>query len=115
MFGCVSRVMAPPGTGPAIRFLAKGPLSNITRYFRLDLLSSSQSPLCRSLGRRCSPRLDQKARLDREATSLEYGPISKGLPAKQLELALEIVSHATKVGLLTNLQDPKALLRRRKF
>jgi ABC-type uncharacterized transport system substrate-binding protein len=37
------------------------------------------------------------------------------LPAKQLELALEIVPHATKVGLLTNLQDPKALLRRRKF
>ena len=35
-------------------------------------------------------------------------PYLQGLPAKQLELALEIVPHATKVGLLTNLQDPKA-------
>jgi putative ABC transport system substrate-binding protein len=35
-------------------------------------------------------------------------PYLQGLPAKQLELALEIVPHATKIGLLTNLQDPKA-------
>src|SRR3954447_3843642 len=35
-------------------------------------------------------------------------PYLQGLPAKQLELALEIVPHAKKVGFLTNLQDPKA-------
>jgi putative ABC transport system substrate-binding protein len=35
-------------------------------------------------------------------------PYIEGLPAKQLELALEIVPNATKVGFLTNLQDPKA-------
>jgi putative ABC transport system substrate-binding protein len=35
-------------------------------------------------------------------------PYLQGLPAKQLELALEIVPHAKKIGLLTNLQDPKA-------
>src|SRR4051794_40164368 len=35
-------------------------------------------------------------------------PYVQGLPAKQLELALEVVPHAKKVGLLTNLQDPKA-------
>jgi putative ABC transport system substrate-binding protein len=31
-----------------------------------------------------------------------------GLPAKQMELARELVPGASKVGLLTNLQDPKA-------
>ena len=35
-------------------------------------------------------------------------PYLTGLPAKQMELAREIVPRASKVGLLTNLQDPKA-------
>jgi putative ABC transport system substrate-binding protein len=34
-------------------------------------------------------------------------PYVAGLPAKQMELAREIAPHARKVGLLTNLQDPK--------
>jgi putative ABC transport system substrate-binding protein len=35
-------------------------------------------------------------------------PYVAGLPAKQMELAREIVPGASKVGLLTNLSDPKA-------
>src|SRR5262249_31088079 len=35
-------------------------------------------------------------------------PYVAGLPAKQMELAREIVSGASSVGLLTNLSDPKA-------
>ena len=35
-------------------------------------------------------------------------PYVPGLPAKQLELALEIAPSARKIGILTNLQDPKA-------
>jgi ABC transporter substrate binding protein len=34
-------------------------------------------------------------------------PYVPGLPAKQLELALEIAPSARKIGILTNLQDPK--------
>jgi putative ABC transport system substrate-binding protein len=35
-------------------------------------------------------------------------PYVAGLPAKQLELAREVVAHATNIGVLTNLDDPKA-------
>jgi putative ABC transport system substrate-binding protein len=35
-------------------------------------------------------------------------PYVTGLPAKQMELAREVVPSATKVGVLTNLDDPKA-------
>jgi putative ABC transport system substrate-binding protein len=35
-------------------------------------------------------------------------PYVAGLPAKQMELAREVVPSATKVGVLTNLDDPKA-------
>ena len=35
-------------------------------------------------------------------------PYVAGLPAKQMELAREVVPDATKVGVLTNLDDPKA-------
>src|SRR5262249_26229207 len=35
-------------------------------------------------------------------------PYLTGLPAKQMELAREILPGASKIGLLTNLQDPKA-------
>jgi len=35
-------------------------------------------------------------------------PYVAGLPAKQMELAREVVPGATKVGVLTNLDDPKA-------
>jgi ABC-type uncharacterized transport system substrate-binding protein len=35
-------------------------------------------------------------------------PYVPGLPAKQMEFAREIVPNASRVGLLTNLQDPKA-------
>lgn len=57
--------------------------------------------------------IKSEARPEGNITGIQ--PYLKGLPAKQLELALEIVPHATKVGLLTNLQDPKARLRRRSF
>src|SRR4029079_19235472 len=36
-------------------------------------------------------------------------PYVDGFPAKQMELARELVPGATKVGLLVNLNDPKAL------
>jgi ABC-type uncharacterized transport system substrate-binding protein len=35
-------------------------------------------------------------------------PYIKGLPAKQLELAREVVPHATRVGLVDDVTDPKA-------
>jgi putative ABC transport system substrate-binding protein len=35
-------------------------------------------------------------------------PYVKGLPAKQMELAREIVSNAARIGVLANLSDPKA-------
>ena len=35
-------------------------------------------------------------------------PYVAGLPAKQIELAREVVPTASKIGLLTNLKDPKA-------
>jgi putative tryptophan/tyrosine transport system substrate-binding protein len=40
--------------------------------------------------------------------SVNLEPYVAGLPAKQMELAREIVPGASKVGLLTNLSDPKA-------
>src|SRR5260221_8611367 len=47
-----------------------------------------------------------EARPGRNATGIE--PYVAGLPAKQVELAREIAPGASRVGLLTNLQDPKA-------
>jgi putative ABC transport system substrate-binding protein len=37
-------------------------------------------------------------------------PYIEGLPAKQIELACEIVPNARKIGLLTNREDPKGTL-----
>jgi putative ABC transport system substrate-binding protein len=42
-------------------------------------------------------------------------PYVKGLPAKQLELAREIVPHVTRVGLLHDATDPKAHPQRREI
>jgi putative ABC transport system substrate-binding protein len=47
-----------------------------------------------------------EARPGGNVTGIE--PYVAGLPAKQMEFAREIVPGASKVGLLTNLQDPKA-------
>jgi putative tryptophan/tyrosine transport system substrate-binding protein len=49
-------------------------------------------------------------RLPALAEELVHGiqPYVAGLPAKQMELAREIVPRAINVGVLTNLQDPKA-------
>ncbi len=47
-----------------------------------------------------------EARPGGNVTGIE--PYVAGLPAKQMELAREIVPGASKIGLLTNLQDPKA-------
>jgi putative ABC transport system substrate-binding protein len=47
-----------------------------------------------------------EARPTGNVTGLE--PYVAGLPAKQMEFAREVVSSASKVGLLTNLSDPKA-------
>jgi putative ABC transport system substrate-binding protein len=47
-----------------------------------------------------------EARPGGNVTGIE--PYVPGLPAKQMELAREIVPGASKIGLLTNLQDPKA-------
>ena len=47
-----------------------------------------------------------EARPTGNVTGIE--PYVTGLPAKQMELAREIVPGANKVGLLTNLSDPKA-------
>jgi putative tryptophan/tyrosine transport system substrate-binding protein len=47
-----------------------------------------------------------EARPGGNVTGIE--PYLMGLPAKQMELAREIVPGASKIGLLTNLQDPKA-------
>jgi putative ABC transport system substrate-binding protein len=47
-----------------------------------------------------------EARPGGNVTGIE--PYLTGLPAKQMELAREIVPGASKIGLLTNLQDPKA-------
>jgi putative tryptophan/tyrosine transport system substrate-binding protein len=48
-----------------------------------------------------------EARPTGNVTGLE--PYVAGLPAKQMELAREIMPGASKIGLLTNLSDPKAL------
>ena len=47
-----------------------------------------------------------EARPGSNVTGIE--PYVAGLPAKQMEFAREIVPGATRIGLLTNLQDPKA-------
>ena len=47
-----------------------------------------------------------EARPGGNVTGIE--PYLMGLPAKQIELAREIVPGASRIGLLTNLQDPKA-------
>src|SRR5262252_4298658 len=47
-----------------------------------------------------------EARPGGNVTGIE--PYVAGLPAKQMEFAREIVPGANRVGLLTNLQDPKA-------
>jgi putative tryptophan/tyrosine transport system substrate-binding protein len=47
-----------------------------------------------------------EARPGGNVTGIE--PYVAGLPAKQMEFAPEIVPGATRIGLLTNLQDPKA-------
>jgi putative ABC transport system substrate-binding protein len=47
-----------------------------------------------------------EARPGGNVTGIE--PYLMGLPAKQIELAREIVLGASRIGLLTNLQDPKA-------
>src|SRR6516225_7212741 len=47
-----------------------------------------------------------EARPGGNVTGIE--PYVAGLPAKQLEFAREIVPGASKIGLLTNLMDPKA-------
>jgi len=47
-----------------------------------------------------------EARPGGNVTGIE--PYVKGLPAKQMELAREVVPGANKIGLLTNLHDPKA-------
>src|SRR5262249_38626538 len=49
-----------------------------------------------------------EARPGGQVTGIE--PYVGGLPAKQMELAREIVPRAINIGVLTNLQDPKAPL-----
>jgi putative tryptophan/tyrosine transport system substrate-binding protein len=50
--------------------------------------------------------ITSEARPGGNVTGIE--PYVAGLPAKQMEFAREIVRGATRIGLLTNLQDPKA-------
>ena len=54
-----------------------------------------------------------EARPGGNVTGIE--PYVAGLPAKQIEFAREIVPGASKVGLLTNLKDPRLLPRRRSW
>ena len=42
-------------------------------------------------------------------------PYVAGLPAKRMEIAREIAPHARRIGLLTNLQDPKVSPQRREL
>jgi putative ABC transport system substrate-binding protein len=49
--------------------------------------------------------INSEARPGRNVTGIE--PYIGGLPAKQIELARELVPGATKIGLLTNDADPK--------
>lgn len=50
--------------------------------------------------------IESEARPGGNLTGIE--PYVKGLPGKQIELAREILPRASKIGLLTNLEDPKA-------
>jgi putative tryptophan/tyrosine transport system substrate-binding protein len=52
--------------------------------------------------------IESEARPGGNVTGIE--PYVAGLPAKQMELAREVVPGTSKIGLLTNLQDPKAPL-----
>jgi putative ABC transport system substrate-binding protein len=52
--------------------------------------------------------IESEARPRGNVTGIE--PYVAGLPAKQMELAREVVPGTGKIGLLTNLQDPKAPL-----
>ncbi len=52
--------------------------------------------------------IESEARPRGNVTGIE--PYIAGLPAKQMELAREVVPGTGKIGLLTNLQDPKAPL-----
>ena len=52
--------------------------------------------------------IESEARPGGNVTGIE--PYVAGLPAKQMELAREVVPGTGKIGLLTNLQDPKAPL-----
>jgi putative ABC transport system substrate-binding protein len=52
--------------------------------------------------------IESEARPRGNVTGIE--PYVAGLPAKQMELAREVVPGTSKIGLLTNLQDPKAPL-----
>jgi putative tryptophan/tyrosine transport system substrate-binding protein len=57
--------------------------------------------------------ISSEARPGGNITGIE--PYVAGLPAKQMEFAREIVPGATRIGLLTNLQDPKAPPQRQKL
>ena len=50
--------------------------------------------------------IENEARPGGNLTGIE--PYVAGLPGKQIELAREIMPRASKIGLLTNLEDPKA-------
>jgi putative tryptophan/tyrosine transport system substrate-binding protein len=50
--------------------------------------------------------IESEARPGKNVTGIE--PYVAGLPAKQIEFAREIIPGARTIGLLTNLQDPKA-------
>jgi putative tryptophan/tyrosine transport system substrate-binding protein len=52
--------------------------------------------------------IESEARPGGNVTGIE--PYVAGLPAKQMELAREVVPGTSKIGLLTNLRDPKAPL-----
>ena len=57
--------------------------------------------------------ITSEARPGGNVTGIE--PYVAGLPAKQMEFAREIVPRAKRVGLLTNLQDPKATPQRQEL
>jgi putative ABC transport system substrate-binding protein len=50
--------------------------------------------------------IESESRPGGNLTGIE--PYVRGLPGKQIELAREIIPRASKIGLLTNLEDPKA-------
>lgn len=50
--------------------------------------------------------IESESRPGGNLTGIE--PYVRGLPGKQIELAREMTPHASKIGLLTNMEDPKA-------